>query len=39
MMISTKGRYALKIMVDLTQNRSIHPVNIKSISARQGISV
>ena len=29
MMISTKGRYALKIMVDLTQNRSIHPVNIK----------
>ena len=39
MMISTKGRYALKIMIDLAENTGERPVSIKSISGRQDISV
>lgn len=39
MMISTKGRYALKIMIDLAENAGERPVNIKSVSKRQDISV
>lgn len=39
MMISTKGRYALKIMIDLAENAGERPVSIKSISLRQDISV
>lgn len=39
MMISTKGRYALKIMIDLAENSGERPISIKSISGRQDISI
>lgn len=38
MKISTKGRYALRLMLDLALNDSGDYVPIKSISERQGIS-
>ena len=38
MKISTKGRYALRIMVDIAQNSNDDYVSIKSISERQNIS-
>ena len=38
MKISTKGRYALRIMVDIAQNDKNDYVSIKSISERQNIS-
>lgn len=38
MKISTKGRYALRMMVDLAQNRAKGFVSLKEISERQGIS-
>lgn len=38
MRISTKGRYALKLMLDLAMNKGSQPVRVKDISARQGIS-
>lgn len=38
MKISTKGRYALRMMVDLAQNRSKGFVPLKEISERQDIS-
>ena len=38
MKISTKGRYALRIMVDIAQNSKDDYVSIKSISERQSIS-
>jgi Rrf2 family protein len=39
MMISTKGRYALRIMLDLAQHREGGYVSLTKISERQGISV
>jgi Rrf2 family protein len=39
MMISTKGRYALRVMLDLAQNKSKEYVSLTEISERQGISV
>lgn len=39
MRISTKGRYALHIMVDLAQNQKDGYVALKDISERQGISM
>lgn len=39
MMISTKGRYALRIMLDLAQNREDGYISLSKISQRQGISV
>ena len=39
MNITTKGRYALKIMIDLAQQGSGDPVSLKGISERQGISM
>lgn len=39
MKISTKGRYALRLMLDLAINDVGVPIRIKEISARQGISV
>jgi Rrf2 family protein len=36
--ISTRGRYAVRLMLDLAQNDSDHYVTIKSISERQEIS-
>lgn len=38
MKISTKGRYALRLMLDLALNNSGEPVPIKDIAARQEIS-
>lgn len=38
MKISTKGRYALRLMLDLALNNTGEPVRIKDISARQEIS-
>ncbi|MDD3219307.1 MAG: Rrf2 family transcriptional regulator [Lachnospiraceae bacterium] len=39
MKISTKGRYALRLMLDLAMSDSSRPTHIKEISARQDISV
>jgi Rrf2 family protein len=40
MMISTKGRYALRVMVDLAQNASEDKfISLKAISKRQEISL
>lgn len=39
MKISTKGRYALRLMVDLALNNNGENISLKEISARQGISV
>ena len=38
MRISTKGRYALRIMIDLAMNPNQGPIRVKDIAARQGIS-
>jgi len=38
MMISTKGRYALRIMVDLAQHDGDTPVSVREIARRQDIS-
>ena len=38
MMISTKGRYALRMMLDMALNNTGEPVRIKHIAARQDIS-
>ena len=37
-MISTKGRYALRVMIDLAEQQETHPVPLKEIADRQGIS-
>ena len=37
-MISTKGRYALRVMIDLAEQQEGHPVPLKEIAERQGIS-
>ena len=37
-MISTKGRYALRIMIDLAQHDNGQPVPLKDIAERQRIS-
>lgn len=39
MKISTKGRYALRMMVDIAQRNTGEPVSIRDISARQDISI
>lgn len=38
MKISTKGRYALRLMIDLATNDSGEPIRIKEVAERQGIS-
>ena len=38
MMISTKGRYALRLMIDLALNDGAKPVSLKDVANRQGIS-
>lgn len=38
MKISTKGRYALRMMIDIALNENGEPVRIKDIARRQGIS-
>ena len=37
-MISTKGRYALRVMIDLAQNGGSGSVPLKEISERQSVS-
>lgn len=37
-MISTKGRYAIRLMIDLAEQNSETPVPLDSIALRQGIS-
>jgi Rrf2 family protein len=39
MKISTKGRYALRMMIDLAENSNEHYVALKDVSLRQGISL
>jgi len=39
MKISTKGRYALRLMIDIALNSNGSNVSLKDISARQSISV
>lgn len=36
--ISTKGRYALRLMIDLAMNDEGNPIRIKDVAERQGIS-
>ena len=38
MKISTKGRYALRIMIDLAMHRGEDPIRVKDIASRQDIS-
>ena len=38
MKISTKGRYATRIMLDLALNNTVECIKLKDIAARQGIS-
>ena len=38
MMISTKGRYALRVMIDLAQHDRSKYIPLKEIAARQNIS-
>ena len=37
-MISTKGRYAIRVMIDLAENENGKYIPLKDIAARQGIS-
>ena len=37
-MISTKGRYAVRLMIDLALQNSDKPVSLESIAQRQKIS-
>lgn len=39
MIVSTKGRYALRVMIDLAQQPPEQCVPLKEIAARQGISM
>lgn len=39
MKVSTRGRYAIRIMLDISMNGSDGPVSFKEVSLRQGISV
>jgi Rrf2 family protein len=38
MKISTKGRYALRLMIDLATNNTGVPISLKDVAKRQGIS-
>lgn len=39
MMISTKGRYALRVMIDLAENEDESYVSLKDVAKRQDISM
>ena len=39
MLILTKGRYALRVMIDLVQSKEDGHVAMKTVAARQGISL
>ena len=38
MIVSTKGRYALRVMIDLAEHQSEKYVPLKEVAARQEIS-
>ncbi len=38
MRISTKGRYALMVLIDLAEQGQEKPVSLRSVAERQGIS-
>ena len=38
MKISTKGRYALRMMLDMARNQGVGPVSLKDIAERQNVS-
>ena len=38
MIVSTKGRYAIRVMIDLAENDQGHYIPLKDIAARQEIS-
>lgn len=38
MLISTRGRYALRVMIDLAEHRTDEFISLKGIAQRQGIS-
>lgn len=38
MKISTKGRYALRMMLDMARNQNSGPVSLKDIAERQNVS-
>lgn len=38
MKISTKGRYALRLMMDLAENNNGSPISLKDVAKRQNIS-
>ena len=38
MIVSTKGRYAMRVMIDLAQHNSDGPIPLKQVADRQGIS-
>ena len=38
MKISTKGRYALRLMMDLAENNTGSPISLKDVAKRQDIS-
>ena len=38
MLISTKGRYALRVMIDLAEHQGAGYIPLKEIAQRQGIS-
>ncbi|MCR5426800.1 MAG: Rrf2 family transcriptional regulator, partial [Lachnospiraceae bacterium] len=38
MRISTKGRYAIRLMIDLAEHNNGTPVSLKEVAARQSIS-
>ena len=39
MKVSTKGRYALRLMIDLAEHGRGDFIPLKEVSARQGVSV
>ena len=39
MLISTRGRYALRVLIDLAENQSSGYIPMKDVAARQGISL
>ena len=38
MIVSTRGRYALRVLLDLAEHRSAAYIPMKDVTARQGIS-
>ena len=39
MMVSTKGRYALRLMIDLAQHANEGAISLKAVSERQEVSM